>query len=191
MPTTSPGAVSAAASERRATPKSISLARGSPASVTSDVLRLDVAVDDAAGVGVVERLAEVGADLADLAVAERARRGLSRARVVAVDQLGDQQRVAVLLADLVEGDDAGVVEARGGLRLAHDPPGLGAAGVDRLDRDRPLEAPVPGLVDNAEAAAADSALDQESISTREPTTALRPSPDRGALLPKTRPCCGS
>ena len=37
-----------------------------------DVLRLDVAVDDAARVGVVERLAEIGADLADLAVAERA-----------------------------------------------------------------------------------------------------------------------
>ena len=42
-----------------------------------DVLRLDVAVDDAAGVGVVERLAEVGADLADLAVAERALRALA------------------------------------------------------------------------------------------------------------------
>ena len=35
-----------------------------------DVLRLDVAVDDAARVGVVERFAEVGADLADLAVGE-------------------------------------------------------------------------------------------------------------------------
>jgi hypothetical protein len=36
------------------------------------VLRLDVAMDDAARVGVVERLAEVGADLADLAVRELA-----------------------------------------------------------------------------------------------------------------------
>ncbi len=39
------------------------------------VLGLDVAVDDAARVGVVERLAEVGPDLADLAVGEAHRRG--------------------------------------------------------------------------------------------------------------------
>ena len=64
-----------APSVRRATPKSISFARGSPLLGDEDVLRLDVAVDDGARVGVVERLAEVGADLADLAVAERRRRG--------------------------------------------------------------------------------------------------------------------
>ena len=82
----------------------------------------------------------------------------------AVDQLGDEQGAAVLLAHLVEGDDPGVVEARGGLGLAQDPPAaVVAAGVDRLDRDRALEAAVPGLVDDAEAAAADAALDQESV----------------------------
>ena len=41
-------------------------------------------------------------------------------------------------------------------------PGL-AALLDRLDRDRALEAAVPGLVDDAEAAAADAALDQEAV----------------------------
>ena len=35
--------------------------------------------------------------------------------------------------------------------------------LDRLDRDRALEAAVPGLVDDAEAAAADAALDQEAV----------------------------
>ena len=35
--------------------------------------------------------------------------------------------------------------------------------LDRLHRDRALEAPVPGLVDDAEAAAADAALDQEAV----------------------------
>ena len=60
-----------APSSTRAIPKSISFAVPARAVADEDVLRLDVAVDDAAGVRVVERLAEVGADLADVAVAER------------------------------------------------------------------------------------------------------------------------
>ena len=127
-----------------------------------DVLRLDVAVDDAAGVGVVERLAEVGADLADLAVAQLAFAG-EAGQGRAVDQLGDQQRVAVLLAHLVQGHDAGMVEARRGLRLAQHPLARLSPRLDRLDRDGPLEAAVPGLVDDAEPAAADAALDQEAV----------------------------
>ena len=119
-------------------------------------------MDDAAGVGVVQRLAEVGADLADLAVAERAEARLP-GQGVAVDELGDEQRVAFLFPDLVEGHDPGVVEARRRLGLAHHPPLLGDAGVDRLDRDRALEAAVPCLIDDPEAAAADSALDEEAI----------------------------
>ena len=113
--------------------------------------------------GVVERLAEVGADLADLAVAEVAG-AAALVEGLAVDELGDEQGAAVLLAHLVEGDDPGMVEARRGLRLAQHPVAAGRpAGVDRLDRDRALEAAVPGLVDRAEAAAADAALDQKSI----------------------------
>ena len=126
MPTTSPGAVSAAASVMRATPKSISLARSLPALGDQHVLRLDVAVDDGARVGMVERLAEVGADLADLAVAERTV-AVELVEGLAVDQLGDEQGVAVLLTHLVEGDDARVVEPRGGLGLAQDATGAGGA----------------------------------------------------------------
>ena len=70
--------------------------------------------------GVVERLAEIGADLADLAVAERAV-AVELGERVAVDQLGDEQGVAVLLPHLVEGDDAGVVEPRRRLGLAQHP----------------------------------------------------------------------
>ena len=82
----------------------------------------------------------------------------------ALDELGDEQGAAVLLAHLVEGDDAGMVEARRRLRLAQHAAAAGsAAGVDRLDRDRALQAAVPGLVDGAEAAAADAALDQEAV----------------------------
>ncbi len=111
----------------------------------------------------VERFAEVGADLADLAVGEGVLGGAGGQRV-ALDQLGDEQRVAVLLPHLVEGDDARVVEAGGGLGLAqHAAFAAGAVLVDRLHRDRALEPAVPGLVDGAEPAAADAALDQEAV----------------------------
>ena len=80
---------------------------------------------DAAGVGVGERLAEVGADLADVAVAERAAGAQLRQRL-AGNQLGDQQRAPVVLAELVERDDPGVVEPRGGLGLAQDAVGVAA-----------------------------------------------------------------
>jgi hypothetical protein len=135
---------------------------GLPGLGDDDVLRLDVAVDHTAGVGVVERLAQIGPDLPDLAVAEASLPGPARQRV-AVDQLGDEQRVAVFFADLIEGHDPRVVEAGGGLGLAQHPSLLGAAGVDRLDRDRPLEPAVPGLIDDAEPATADPALDQETV----------------------------
>ena len=181
MPTTSPGAVREPPSARRAMPKSISFARGSPSSVTWTFCGLDVAMDDTARVSVVERLAEVGADLCDLAVAERAFTDeLGQGR--AVDQLGDQQRVAVLLAHLVEGDDAWVVEAGGGLRLAQHPPAHVAPRLDRLDRDRPLEPAVPSLVDDAEPAAADSALDQEAVEHERADQSLLPLRRAGALL---------
>ena len=123
-----------------------------------------------AGVGVIERLTEIGADLADLAVAEVAV-AAQAVEGLALDQLGDQQGPAVLLPHLIEGDDAGVVEPGGGLRLAQDAPSPGAARIDRLDGDRALEAAVPGLVDRAEAAAAYAALDQEAVEDREPTNA--------------------
>src|SRR4051794_33492055 len=114
--------------------------------------------------GVVERLAEVGADLAYLTVAE----GPVAVEAVeggAVDELGDEQGGAVLLAHLVEGHYPGVVQAGRGLRLAQDPAAVAGtgAGLDRLDRDRPLEPPVPCLVDRAEAAAADAALDEKAV----------------------------
>ena len=77
-------------------------------------------MDDAGRVGVGERGAELGADLGDVAVAELAPGG-ELAQVRALDELADEVGAAVLLAELVEGDDARVVEAGGGVRLAQDP----------------------------------------------------------------------
>ncbi len=100
----------------------------------------------------VERFAEIGADLADLAVGEDVF-GAQAGERRTLDQLGDEQRVPVLLPHLVEGHDPRVVEAGGRLGLAHHPLSGLAVLLDRLHRDRPLEPPVPGLVDDAEPAA--------------------------------------
>ena len=152
-----------------------------------DVLRLDVAVNDAARMGMVERLAEVRADLTYLAVAEGAL-ATEPGQRPALDQLGDEQGVAVLLPHLVEGDDAWVVEARCGLGLAQDPfPGLPSR-FDRLDRDSALEAPVPGLVDHAEAAAAYAALDQETVEDEGADHELYPTSSRIRFLLRHTAC---
>ena len=94
-------------------------------------------MDDAVGVGVGERLAQVGADLCDLAIVEPAR-GPQRGERRPGDQLADQERAVASPAEFVESDDPGVVEARRCLRLAQDPGRVG--GVDVLDRDVALEA---------------------------------------------------
>jgi hypothetical protein len=53
-----------------------------------------------------------------------------------------------------------VREPRDRLRLAGDPRSAVIA-IDHLDRDRPLQALVPGAIDRAEAAASDPGLDPE------------------------------
>ena len=69
--------------------------------------------------------------------------------------------LALVLADLVDRHDARMVEVRGGLGLDVEPldVGLGGelAGEDHLERDGAVEAHLPGLVDDAHAAAGDLA----------------------------------
>ena len=66
--------------------------------------------------------------------------------------------LAVVLADLVDRDDAGVVEQGDGLGLVLEAAQLVVAGeqagLDHLERDGPVEGDLPGLVDDAHAAAA-------------------------------------
>ena len=118
MPTTSPGAVIAEPSRTRAIPKSISLLCVCVGE--KDVLGLDVAVHDAARVGVRRARAEVGRCVADVAVGELAL-ALALGQRALLDQLADQVGALAVLAQLVEGHDAGMVEPRDGLRLAQDP----------------------------------------------------------------------
>ena len=83
--------------------------------------------------------------------------------VAALDELHAEVALAVVLADLVDRDDAGVVEQRDGLGLVLEPAQLGVvgqdAGLDHLEGDGPVEADLAGLVDDAHAAAAQLLLD--------------------------------
>ena len=116
------------------------------------VAGLDVAVHDPAPVRVGERVAQRDADAQDVAVRQGAV-GHEVAERAPADELGDEVDGVVVAARLVERDDPGVRQARGGLGLA-----LGARadrGVvdgDALDRDGALEALVVREPDDAEAA---------------------------------------
>ena len=88
--------------------------------------------------------------------------------------------LAVVLADLVDRDDARVVEQGDGLGLVPEPAQLVVAGEqagpDHLEGDGPVERDLAGLVDDAHAAAAQLARGSRSrrSSGPGPRRALRP-----------------
>ena len=75
-----------------------------------------------------------------------------------VEELHDEERAAVLLADVVDGADVGVVQRRRGPRLAAESgQGLGIVGEvwrQELQRDEALQPRILGFVDHAHPAAA-------------------------------------
>jgi len=133
-----------------------------PLGVDQDVGRLDVAVEDAAGVRVRHGFGRLGDEPG----------GGAGVVGVAVDQgheaaAGDEPHgevvLAVVRADLVDRDHAGVVEQGYGLGLVLEASPLVVAGehagLDHLQRHRSVERDLAGLVDDAHAAAAQLALD--------------------------------
>src|SRR5439155_3765721 len=125
-----------------------------------DVARLEVAVDDALGVGVVGR----GGDAGGQGGGRGGRPG------GAVEALGEAAAGAVLhrevrpagvLAGLVDGGDGRVLQPGDRLGLGAEAGQVGgggvAAGEDHLQRDEAVERPLAGEVDDAHAAAADLA----------------------------------
>src|SRR5208282_218471 len=122
-----------------------------------NICRLNVAMDDALGVGRVERIGDLDAERKQCVefhgtVADEMLQGR------AVEVLHDDEGLAVLLANVVDGADIRMVE-RG------RSPGLAAEALERLavsgyifgeefQGDEAVEAGVLGLVDDAHAAAA-------------------------------------
>ena len=128
---------------------------GVPLSVDQDIGRLQVAVQNSAHVGVlngVGRLDHQGHDGA-MVIAER---GELLREVAPDDELHAEVALTFVLADFIDGDDAGVVEKRDGLGLVLKPTQLGVVGQEpglhHLEGDRPVEADLPGPVDHAHAA---------------------------------------
>ena len=94
---------------------------------------------------------------------------------------------AAVLADLVDGDDVGMVEASGGARLELEPPQVVGAQerVERedLEGDAASEGHLLGLVDEAHAAAADRADDAEVTQLARPgAIEILPAAPAGLLL---------
>ena len=85
--------------------------------VEHHVLRLDVAVHDALAVRVGERVEELDADGDHVPVAELVAELVER---VAAHELPDEDAALAVGEPVVERDDVGVGERRGGLDLAHD-----------------------------------------------------------------------
>ena len=80
-----------------------------------------------------------------------------------VEQLHDDERLPVVLADVVDRADVRMVQRRGGAGLALEAlqrlPGRGELGRQELERDLAAQPRVLGLVDDAHAAAADPVED--------------------------------
>ena len=128
-------------------------------------------MDDPAGVGVLERVAERRPDPDDVPVREPLF-GEQLSERAAKDQFGNQVDGVGLAGRLVERDDPRVGEPRGGLGLPLGPRrDLGAGGADRLDGDQAVELLVVGLPDHAEAAGAEAA--HEAVATHHEAVNLR------------------
>ena len=151
-----------------------------------DVVGLDVAVDDAGGVGGVEGLADLGQQVDRLLGRQRPGRD-PLLQVAAVDQAHRDDQLVVLLARVVDRDDVGVIEAGGEARLAQEPlaEALVAAEVagDHLQRHLAIEGEMGRPVDDAHPAARDQRVEpvpaESRADCRFPHAAVIPARGRG------------
>ena len=141
-----------------ASPKSVT--RGWPVGVEQDVGRLEVAVDDAVLVGVLRRPRRPADQLRPPRAGAAGRRRPLR-QALALDEPHAEVMLPVVLADLVDRHDAGMVEVGGGLGLGVEPLDVGVvgelAGEDHLEGHGAVQADLPRLVDDPHAAAGDLA----------------------------------
>jgi hypothetical protein len=135
---------------------------GAGARVEEHVGRLHVAMHQAARMGRIEGARHLGED-PDRLVRIEAAPLQSLLQVATFDVAhGDEQEV-LSRPGLVDGDDVGMVDRGGELRLAKEAVTerlvLGEAGSEQLERDPPLEPQVLGQIDDAHAAEAEQRLD--------------------------------
>ena len=136
--------------------------RGLALGVDPDVVGLDVAVHDAVGVGVGERVGDLASRRDHLLRLQPARGGAFQPvrQGPAGHVAGDEARGAVVLEDVVDGDDVAVAaEPRGEPRLAPQPLPRAGPGHAR-ERDAAVEREVVGEPDVLGRAAAELALQE-------------------------------
>ena len=125
------------------------------------VRRLEIAVDDAAGVQRRERRENPEADGHCLSHAHRSATEALRQRLALEELHGDEQ-LAAFLADFIDLTDVRMIDARGRSRFPPEPPASCVVVCQRrhgLERDGPLEPLVPRRVHHAHAAFAELACD--------------------------------
>ena len=129
---------------------------GLPALGDKDIGRLDVAVHNSAGVGGIERVGDLDSQIEQLFNLERTALDLVF-EGYAVQILHGDEGLPVLLADVVNGADIGMVQGRGRLRFALEAAeGLRIFGYifgKELQRDEAVQSRVFGLVNHTHAAA--------------------------------------
>ena len=140
----------------RAIPKSTTLTP--PSAAEQHVLRLEIAMDDAARVGGVERLRDLEADVDQARGGQRAG-GEDRAQRRAADELAGDEEIAVDVLERIDGRDRGMRERGRGARFALEALARLAVaaerGRQRLERDLAAEPLVFRGIDDAHAAPAD------------------------------------
>lgn len=151
-----------------------------------DVLRLDIAVDDAALVKDREGARHLFQDRERLGERQRAASLEPRQQILAFQELHDQHRRAIVEhARVIQahdpralelGDDAGLAQ-----EAAADFGRLRAAGLEELDRAAALQLGVEGLVDLAHAAAPEQAIDAIAVGEDAVEKALGPVVLQGVL----------
>ena len=134
-----------------------------PARVHEDVRRLDVAVHDAPGVRRLEGVGDLDAHGEQVLQVERRTPRHHLCERLAFEQLHDDEVLPLVLLDREDRADAGMVQRRGGARLALEAlerrSVLGELGGQELQRDAAAEARVLRLVDDAHPAASEAAHD--------------------------------
>ncbi len=130
----------------------------------NQVGRLDVAVDDAVLVGEGEAAADLDDQLDALARVERSAPPDQLGQRLARDVLHGDERLAVVLADVVDGDDVRVLQPRRQPRLALEAlADVGVVDAQHLDRDEAIDGRVEGQEQRAHAALAEALADAIAI----------------------------
>jgi hypothetical protein len=144
-----------------------------PLAPEQDVLRLDVAVDDAVPVGIPQRLRHFMGDPHGLGQREL---GLARQPLpqrLPVHERHGEPEMAGRLAGIVHGEDVRVVETRSQLDLPKEPLGaqrLRQLGMENLQGDRTVVPEIASEVDRSHAAAPELALDDVAVGQGGPET---------------------